>query len=164
MQNCGSPEKFFMTDRRATVPPIVKTEYLLRRKRCARFGLNFSIFLLCQVKIPDEKNTKHDYLLGKNTNKPLVHFDKPLSSWKFPARIYRLNLPPFWAPSSIRISTISFSLEINWITSQLLFFMRENNLRVKQKCVTLFNKTIPEFDTLLLWKQWAKLSSYKPVW
>ena len=43
------------TDRRATVPSIVKTVYLLRTKSCARFGLNFSIFLLCQVKIPDER-------------------------------------------------------------------------------------------------------------
>ena len=57
-----------------TVLPIVKTVYLLRTKSCARFGLNFSIFLLCQVKIPDEKNSKHVHLLGKNINKPLVHF------------------------------------------------------------------------------------------
>ena len=61
------------------MPTIVKTEYLLRRKSFARFGLNFSIFLLCQIKIPDEKNTKHVYLLGKNINKPLAHFYKPLS-------------------------------------------------------------------------------------
>ena len=56
------------------MPPIGKTVYLLHRKSCARFGLNFSIFLLCQVKIPDEKNTRHVYLLGKNINKPLVYF------------------------------------------------------------------------------------------
>ena len=56
------------------MPPIVKNVYLLRTKSCAWFGLNFSIFLLCQVKIPDEKNTRHLYLLGKNINKPLVHF------------------------------------------------------------------------------------------
>ena len=61
-------------DWRATVPPIVKTVYLLRTKSCARFGLNFSIFLLCQVKIPDEKITKHVYLFVKNINKPLIHF------------------------------------------------------------------------------------------
>ena len=30
-----------LTDRRATTPPIVKTVYLLRRKSCARLGLNF---------------------------------------------------------------------------------------------------------------------------
>ena len=35
--------------------PTVKTVYLLRRQSCARFGLNFSIFLHCHVKIPDEK-------------------------------------------------------------------------------------------------------------
>ena len=58
----------------ATVPPIVKTVYLLRTKSCARFGRNFSIFLLCQVKIPDEGDSRHVYLLGKNINKPLVHF------------------------------------------------------------------------------------------
>ena len=40
-----------------------------------KFGLHFSIFSLCQVKIPDEKNATHVYLLGKNVNKPLVHFD-----------------------------------------------------------------------------------------
>ena len=42
----------------------------------ARFALNFSIFLLCQLKIPDKKNTslRHVYLLGKNINKPLVRF------------------------------------------------------------------------------------------
>ena len=41
------------------MPPIVKIEYLLRTKSCARFELNFSIFLLCRVKIPDEKHSKH---------------------------------------------------------------------------------------------------------
>ena len=51
------------------MPPIVKTVYLLRNKSCAWFGLNFSIFLLCQVKIPDEKNTRYVYLLGKNIKK-----------------------------------------------------------------------------------------------
>ena len=66
---------FLLTDWRATVPLIVKTVYLLRRKSCAWFnGLNFSIFLLCRVKTSDEKNTKHVYLLGKNINKSLVHF------------------------------------------------------------------------------------------
>ena len=59
----------------ATVPPIVKTVHLLSTKSCARFGLNFSIILLCQVKIPDEKNSMHVYLMGKNINKPLVHSD-----------------------------------------------------------------------------------------
>ena len=48
-------KKFLLTDWRATVPPIVKTVYLLHRKSCTRFRLNFSIFLLCQVKIPGEK-------------------------------------------------------------------------------------------------------------
>ena len=62
----SSPEKFLLTDWRATVPPLVKTVYLLRTKSGTRFGLNFSIFLLCQVKIPDEKNTTHVHLLGKN--------------------------------------------------------------------------------------------------
>ena len=38
-------KKQLLTDRRATVPSIVKTVYLLRRKSCARFGLYFSIFL-----------------------------------------------------------------------------------------------------------------------
>ena len=66
---------FLLTDRRATVPHVVKTVYLLRRISCARFGLNFSIFLLCQVKIQDEKNTRHVYLFGKNINKHLVHFN-----------------------------------------------------------------------------------------
>ena len=80
LQNCSSPEKFVLTDRRATVSPIVKTVYLLRTKSCERFGLNFSIILLCQVKIPDEKNSKHVYLLVKNINKPLVHFYQPLSA------------------------------------------------------------------------------------
>ena len=79
-------EKFLLTERRATVPPLVKTVYLLRRKSGARFGLNFFIFLLCQVKIPDAKNTRHVYLVGKNINKPLLHFYKPLSAWNSPAR------------------------------------------------------------------------------
>ena len=34
--------------------------HLLRRKSCAWFGLHFSIYLLCQVKILDEKTTRHD--------------------------------------------------------------------------------------------------------
>ena len=41
-------KKIMLTNRRATVPPIVKNVYLLRRKSCARFGLNFSILLLCE--------------------------------------------------------------------------------------------------------------------
>ena len=105
--SCSSPEKFLLTDRRATVPPIVKTVYLLRRKSCAWFGLNFYKCLLCQVKIPDEKNTRHVYLWGKHVNIPLVHFYQPLSAWNSPAWIYRL-----WVPSSICPSTISF-LEIH---------------------------------------------------
>ena len=76
-----------LTDRRATVPPIVKTVYLLRTKSCARFGLNFSIFLPCQVKIPDEKHTRHLYLLGKNINKPQVHFYEPLSAKNSPENV-----------------------------------------------------------------------------
>ena len=39
------------------------------------------------MKIPDEKNSKHVYLLVKNINKPLVHFDKPLSAWNSPANV-----------------------------------------------------------------------------
>ena len=31
------------------MPPIVKTLYLLRRKSCVQFGLNFCIFLLCHT-------------------------------------------------------------------------------------------------------------------
>ena len=68
---------------------------------------NFSIFLLRQVKIPDEKNTRHVYLLGKDINKPLVHFSEQLSSLNSPARIYHLHLTPFWVPCAIRPSTIS---------------------------------------------------------
>ena len=49
----------------STVPPIVKTVYLLRSKGCTRFGLDFLMYLLCQVKNPDEINTRHVYLLGK---------------------------------------------------------------------------------------------------
>ena len=75
--------------------------HLLRRKSCARFRLNFDIFLLCQVEIPDEKNTRNVYLFGKNINKPLVHFYLPLSAWNSPANVvdkfepenlYRLHL------------------------------------------------------------------------
>ena len=52
------------------MPPIVKTVCLLHRNSCTWFGLNFPIFLLCRVKIPDEKNnTTHVYLLGENMNK-----------------------------------------------------------------------------------------------
>ena len=44
-----------LTNQTDTVPPIEKNVYLLRKKICARFGLNFSILLLCQMKIQDEK-------------------------------------------------------------------------------------------------------------
>ena len=57
--------KVGMGDRRATVPPIVKTAYLMRRKSCARFGLHFSRYLLCQVKKTDKINTRHIKLLEK---------------------------------------------------------------------------------------------------
>ena len=43
--------------------PIVKTVYLLRLISCARFKLNCSIFLLCEMKTSDEKNTRFVYLL-----------------------------------------------------------------------------------------------------
>ena len=54
--------KVGMADRRGIVPPMVKLVYLLHTKNCALFGVNFSIFLLFQVKRPDEMNTKHVYL------------------------------------------------------------------------------------------------------
>ena len=58
--------KVGMGDQRATVPPIVKTAYLMRRKSCARFRLHFSRYLLCQVKKkPDKINTRHVKLLEK---------------------------------------------------------------------------------------------------
>lgn len=56
------PYKVGMTDRRGIVPPMVKIVHLLHTKNCARFGVNFSIFLLFQVKRPDEMNIKHVYL------------------------------------------------------------------------------------------------------
>ena len=56
------------------MPPIVKTVYYCAEKVAHGLDLNFSIFLLCQVKIQDEINSKHVYLFGKNINKPLVHF------------------------------------------------------------------------------------------
>ena len=53
------------------------------------FGLNFSIFLNCQVKNPDKINIR--YVYHKQTS-------KSLSDWKSPARIYRFHWPPFWIP------------------------------------------------------------------
>ena len=48
-----------------STPPIEKNVYLLRRKICARFGLNFSILLLCQI-CQTKKNTEYvEYPLGK---------------------------------------------------------------------------------------------------
>ena len=57
----------------------VKTVYLLRRKSCARFGLIFSIFLLCQAKTSDENkmclwNTIPPIMA--NSNKGQDHKDK----------------------------------------------------------------------------------------
>ena len=63
-----------MGDRRPTLPPVVKTAYLLHRKSCARFGFNFSLVLLRQVINSDEKDTRHVYLLEKYMNKSLVNF------------------------------------------------------------------------------------------
>ena len=48
--------------------PIVETVYLLCRKSCAWFQY------ICQVKNPDEKNTRYVNLLGNNINKLLVHW------------------------------------------------------------------------------------------
>ena len=39
LQNCSCWEKNLLTDRTVTVPLIVKTVYLLRRKSCARFSI-----------------------------------------------------------------------------------------------------------------------------
>ena len=54
-QNCSSPVKIFVDRPESYSATHGKTVYLLRRISFARFELNFSIFLLCQVKIPDEK-------------------------------------------------------------------------------------------------------------
>ena len=61
-------EKKKLTDRRATVPPIVKTE-LLRTKSCARFGLNFSIFLLCQKQKKNPESYRSAATTGPNSTK-----------------------------------------------------------------------------------------------
>ena len=67
LQICSSPViKSWDGDRKAVVPSIVKSVYLLRTKSCARFGLDFSILLLCQVENPDKINTRNVYLLVKN--------------------------------------------------------------------------------------------------
>ena len=79
------------------MPPIVKTVYLLCTKSCARFGLNFSIILLCQVKIPDEQNSIHVYLFGKI---PVN------SSWK----IYRLHLLENFRPTVANQSELEVCL------------------------------------------------------
>ena len=75
------------------MPPIVKTVYLLRRKSCTRFGLDFSIFLLCHVKTSDEKSTRHVYLLGKNINKSSSSLSLVTVGLKFSS----LNLLPTFA-------------------------------------------------------------------
>ena len=49
-----------MVDWRAILLPIVKLYIYCTEK----VELHFSIYLLCQVKNPDEKNTRHVYLLG----------------------------------------------------------------------------------------------------
>ena len=75
LQVYGSPIiKSWDGDRRDAVPSIVKNVYLLRRKSCARFGLDFSLYLLCQVKNPHETNTRHVYLFKKNIVKPQIAF------------------------------------------------------------------------------------------
>ena len=65
----SSPEMFLLTDRRATVPPIVKTVYCAEK---VAHGSDLISPQLCQVKNLDGKNIRHVYLLGKNVNKPLV--------------------------------------------------------------------------------------------
>ena len=67
-----------MANWRATVTLIVKTIYLLHRKSCAavaQFWLDFSIFLLCQVKNPDVKN-----ILNFDNNASL-EMDSNFSGW-----------------------------------------------------------------------------------
>lgn len=77
--------------------PIVKTVYL-----CAWFGIDFSIFLLCQVKKAGEiHNYKTCLSIWKNNCKPQNQFN--ISPCR-PEII--LHLTPFWVPSSIRSSTI----------------------------------------------------------
>ena len=65
LQNCSSPEKIMLTNSRATVPTIVKTVHLLRRKRCARFELNFSILLLVRWKSQTKKIQDMFFYWGK---------------------------------------------------------------------------------------------------
>ena len=121
-------KNFLLTDRRATVPPTVKTVYLLCTKSCARFGLNFSIFLLCQVKIPDEKNSIHVYLLGKNIIKPLVHFDQPLQAFNSPG-----NVVDKFSSSNLLAGTGKFIDYICWRISG-----RKWLIKVNQRFVYIF--------------------------
>ena len=57
-------ENVGMGDWRATVPPLVKIVYLLHTKSCARIGLDFSLYLLCQVKASTEINTRLIFTLS----------------------------------------------------------------------------------------------------
>ena len=83
LKNCTSPEIFLLTESyRATHRKYCI--FIALKKLCtvwtefAKFANYFSIFLLCQIKIPDEQNTRCVYVLGKNINKPLVHSYQPL--------------------------------------------------------------------------------------
>ena len=86
-----------------------------------------------------KKKTRHVYLCGKNINK-LLASSLLLATVGLKFSSSNLSLTFTSMPSSIRPSTILFFLEIKWITSPLLFYMRENNLRVKQKCVFYLTK------------------------
>ena len=98
----GKKNPASLTDRRATVPPIVKTVYLLHRKSCTRFGLNFSLFLLCQMKIPNEKNSRHVYLLRKKCKQTSSSPFLATVGLKYSSSKFSPNLPPVWVPGSIR--------------------------------------------------------------
>ena len=81
-------KKKMLTDRRATVPPIVKTVYLLLLKKPARFNLHFFHIFTLSGENPRWKTTRLIYLFGTSINGPLVHFNYPLSAWNSSFRIY----------------------------------------------------------------------------
>ena len=73
------------------------------RKKWARFGLDFSRYLLCQLKNPDEINTTHVYLLEKkkpNLKFPLINFCRfEILQLEFIAYIYlHFGCPVQFAP------------------------------------------------------------------
>ena len=122
----------------------------MHRKGCARMWPDFSIILICPAKNSNEKIL--DIFIYKNKIKTNLVFtfshSRPgtICPRRYMAEVLALRRKTLCIiiNQSIRPMTIFF-LEMNWITCQLLSYIMESNLWVKQNVLTYLTKLFLDF-------------------